>query len=322
MRTGSRANASVAIVVLVFAMTSRARAQTAEAEALFREGKRLLKQGEITRACEKFEASERLEPENGTELNLADCWERDGRTASAWAMFMKAAASAKRADRAAEARRRAAALESQLVHLTIEVPVDADLDELVITRNDDVVDRALWNQRVPVDPDEYTITASAPEHEEWSATIKVKTKDKVVVVPELERRRGARKSKNKTKTRGDSTHVPAAPNKYRAVSIGLALGGGGAIAISTGIALHSKSLADRSDAACPTTSCRDSYGVELNRRARLEGWVANIGWGLGGAALVGAVVTWYLDATSRDGTVSVAPTIGDDGAGLALGGRF
>lgn len=322
MRTGSSAYPVIAIVALVLAMTSVVRAQTAEAEALFREGKRLLKEGEVTRACEKFEASERLEPENGTELNLADCWERDGRTASAWAMFVKAAASATREDRAAEARRRADALEGKLVYLTIEVSADVDLDELVINRNDVVVDRGLWNERVPVDPGEYTITAVAPEHEEWSTTIKVKSKDRTVVVPELERSRGGGKAKRKAKRAGDhAASEPDRPNRYRTATIALGLSGAGAIVLASGIAYHSKRLADEADSVCPTTICDNAAAVDYNHRARTEGWIANIGWGLGGAALVGALVVWYV-GTSSDDSVTVSPSVSDDRVGVTLGARF
>ena len=303
MTIGSRA-----LAILLVAST--ARAQTPEAEALFREGKRLLKEGEIEKACDKLEASERLEPENGTELNLADCWERIGRTASAWTMFLKAAASAKRDDRAAEAKRRAAALEDKLVHLTIEVPDDAVLDDLEILRNDQVVDRALWNQPVPVDPAKYEIVARAPQHESWSATIKVKSKDKSITVPVLERAR---------KTKPKQALVEGAPNAHRSLVLGLAIGGGSAIVIATGFALHSKSLEDRSDERCPTTACADAEGVDLNRRARTEGWIANIGWGLGVAAGVAAVVVWQL---GKSNGAAVTPVVTDDGAGVVLGGRF
>jgi hypothetical protein len=311
MTTGSRA----IVIALVLASTSHAWAQTPEAEALFREGKRLLKDGEIAQACEKFEASERIEPENGTELNLADCWERLGRTASAWAMFVKAAASAKRDDRAAEARRRAAILEAKLVHLTIEVSED-DHEGLVITRNDQVVDRALWNQAVPVDPDEYTITARAEKREEWSTTIKVKTKDKVVVVPALEKAAGKRAVRKK------EPDVPDGPNKNRSLAIGLAVGGGAAIAIATGFAFHSKSLQDRSDERCPTTSCDDAGAVDLNRRARSEGWIANIGWGLGVVAGAAAIVAWSVGGTEPGDALSISPVVTEERAGLVLGGRF
>src|SRR5688500_19104042 len=102
-------------------------------------------------------------------------------------MFVQLAGSAKREDRALEARKRAKLLEAKLVRLTIEVPTEVELEDLVITRNDQVVDRAQWNQAVPVDPGEYTITAKAEKHEEWSTTMKVKTKDKTITVPTLDR---------------------------------------------------------------------------------------------------------------------------------------
>jgi hypothetical protein len=303
------------IVVLVLTMLApAARAQTAEAEVLFREGKRLLKAGEIAAACEKFEASERLEPENGTELNLADCWERIGRTASAWAMFVKAAGSAKREDRAAEARRRADLLKDQLVHLTIEVPAEAEVDDLEITRNDQAVDRALWNESVPVDPDEYTITAHAPRRETWSTTIKIKSKDKVVVVPKLERAAGRKRTPKAVE--GDP------PNRYRGATIAFAVSSAGAIAIATGFAFHSKSLQNRSDEICPGTACNDTGAVDLNRRARNEALFANIGWALGGAAAVAAIITWSIGAKQPDRSIAVTPAVTDDGAGVVFGGRF
>jgi hypothetical protein len=315
MTTGSSATGLLAIMMLVLAMTSRVRAQTPEAEVLFREGKRLLEEGELEQACEKLEASERLAPEGGTELNLADCWERIGRTASAWAMFLKAAGNAKKPARAAEARRRAALLKDQLVYLTIEVSAEADREDLEITRNDQVVDRALWNQAVPVDPDKYTITARAPKHEEWSTATRLKTKDKVVVVPKLDKA-----AANKRARRPNETPASTAPNKYRGLSIGLAIGGAAAIGIATAFAFHSRGLQEDSDAICPTTTCGDTGALDLNRRARLEGWVANIGWGLGAAAVAAAIVTWSVG--KPDQAVSVEPVITEDRAGVVVGGRF
>lgn len=308
MMIGSRANAAITLLVLMVAMT--AHAQSPEAEALFREGKRLLKAGDITAACEKFEASERIEPAPGTQLNLADCWEQDGRFASAWAMFKKAAASAAKPEARAEARRRATALEEQLVYLTIEVPAEAEVDDLVITRNDTIVDKGLWNQRVPMDPAEYTITAAAPERKDWSTTVKVKTKDKVVVIPELERRPRKKKSKGRS---GEDSSKP-----YGSLTFGLAIGGGVTVAIATGLAIHSKTLADDADELCRRAACTDTHGVDLNHRARLEGWVATVGMSLGAAAIIGAIVLWK----KSDKAVSVAPTVTDDGATVSLGGHF
>src|SRR5258705_9319578 len=98
-------------------------------------------------------------------------------------MFIKAATTAKHAGdakREAEGRRRAAELEPQLVYLTIAVPKASQVDGLVIKRNDAAIDPALWNQRVPVDPDEYTISGEAPGYRPWSTSVVVKAKSKKV----------------------------------------------------------------------------------------------------------------------------------------------
>lgn len=301
------------MVCALVASGALARAETDDAETLFRDGKRLLEDGQIEEACKKLEASERIEARDVTELNLADCWEQQGKTASAWEMFVKLAGSAKREDRAAEARKRAKKLEAKLVHLTIEVPAEAELDELVITRDEQIVDRAAWNQRLPVDPAEYTITARAPGREEWSRTITVKSRDRTVEVPRLAR---ARRTPDRE---------PAVPNRNRGLAIGLVAAGAGAIVVASGVALHSRSLQRQSDELCPSQiypTCGDLRGVELNRRARQEGWFANITWGLGGAAVVGGVVAWVVGRDHPDRRVSITPVVTSDRAGLALGGRF
>jgi len=307
MTNGTRA--LVLITALVMISSGSARAE--DAESLFREGKDLLEAGKLEEACEKLEASERMKAHNATELSLADCWERVGRTASAWEMFVKLAGSAKREDRALEARKRAKALEDKLVHLTIEIDDADEVEDLVITRNDQVIDRAQWNQEVPVDPGEYTITARADKHEEWSTTFKVKTKNKTIIVPKLERAAPTKRMQM----------IPT-PNPNRSLAIGLVVGGTGAIAIATGFAVHSKGLQDESNAICPAIRCGDVRGVDLNQRARSEGWIANIGWGLGGAAIVASIVAWTMGARSSDRALSVTPMVTDDRAGLAVGGSF
>ena len=87
--------ARLAITMVVAASSTTARAQSAEAEMLFREGKRLIKDGKIAEGCDKLEASDRIESSVGTLLNLADCREKNQQLATAWATFRKAAASAK-----------------------------------------------------------------------------------------------------------------------------------------------------------------------------------------------------------------------------------
>ena len=146
------------------------------AETLFREGKRLMKDGNLAEACDKLAASDRIEESVGTLLNLADCREKNGQLATAWASFLRAASIARTTGdgaREAEARRRASALEPRLAYLTISVPQGSLVDGLVIKRDGEPVDAALWNQGVPIDVGGYEISGQAPGHEPWSTRVQV-----------------------------------------------------------------------------------------------------------------------------------------------------
>jgi serine/threonine-protein kinase len=95
-------------------------AEKAAAEALFDQGVALLRAHDYRGAATKLEASQRIEPAIGTLLYLGECYERLGRTASAWAMFREAGSMARRAgdiDRAKLAGERAARLEPELAYL-------------------------------------------------------------------------------------------------------------------------------------------------------------------------------------------------------------
>jgi hypothetical protein len=328
--------ASSCIVAIAIAMARPASAQEAEAEMLFREGKRLMEQHRVAEACDKFEASERIDPQFGVQFNLAECRELNGQTATAWAMFAKAAATAKHSKRddaekrAADARRRATALEKRLVSLTIQVPADRGLEDLVIKRNDMPIDRALWDQPVPVDPADYVISAEAPGYTSWSETVVVKAKSKVIEVPKLERKHEVEHDPGTTTVPTDEPRPhrkprpkpPAPERQYRTATIALTAVGIGTVVIGTGFALYADHLESQSDAVCPTTACTDSHAVDLNRIARVDGWVANISWGLGAAALGGALAAYLLGNPDRADAVSIAPVVTGDRAGVALEGRF
>ena len=60
--------------------------------ALFREAGALVDAGQPERACPKYEESLRLYDSVNTRYFLADCYERTGKMASAWAHFLEVAA--------------------------------------------------------------------------------------------------------------------------------------------------------------------------------------------------------------------------------------
>ena len=133
----SRFASVVVLGVLLASPQARAQAEDqAAARSLFDEGRKLMKAGKYDDACPKLEAASKLYASAGILLNLGDCFEKIGRTASAWTEFGQSAAVADRADRrdqAAEAKRRQAALEPKLARLTIHVP--REVPGLVVSRD-------------------------------------------------------------------------------------------------------------------------------------------------------------------------------------------
>lgn len=340
---------AVAAATLLLAAFSAApvRAQSVDAELLFREGRKLMKQGKIAEACDKFEASNRIEESAGTLLNLADCREKNDQLATAWATFGEAASAAKRENepkREAEARRREKQLEPRLAHLTISIGDASHVEGLQIARNGKLVDPALWNQAIPVDVGPYEIVAQAPGRTRWSKRVTVAKDGDIasVEVPPLEAPAAhpppqqpvaqapttsakpvAALDQPDEEAQADEQPGPSRFTPLRDVSIGLAAVGVAGVVGGIVLGRDAQDLEKRSDALCPTTACNDAQGVKLNSDARDKATQANIAYIAGGAAIAGGVVLWFVGApkVARD-HVAVAPVVTGDRVGVSFAGRF
>jgi hypothetical protein len=258
-------------------------------------------------------------------MNLGACHEQLGHTATAWAMYLKAASTAKRTDdaRGKNAKKKASEIEDKLVYLTIDVPPEAELDDLVIKRNKVVIDRGLWNTKIPVDPDDYTISARAKGYKTWSDTVTIKTKNKVVEIAPLEKRAETEEEEPEQEPpHREPVVVVGHGRRYQTEAITLAVIGGGGLVLGTGFGIYGRSVQSQAETLCPNPKCGDAYAVQLNKSARVDALVANISWGIGGAALIAAGIVWYVGAPTASSTVSVVPVVGGDRAGLAVGGQF
>lgn len=290
-----------------------------QAEALFRDGKQLMKDGKLAEACAAFEGSERAEHNIAAVLSLADCREKNGQVASAWAGFLQAD-SQTRADPTKQllnttAKQRALALEPRLSYLTINVPDESRIAELVVTRDGVAVDAAEWNRAIPVDGGTHVIAGKAPGHEPWSTQVKVAPEQdhQGVEVP-------------KFKELPKLAHVgavvtPSTFTKRRKVALGIAGGGVLIAGVALGFGLDARGLRDDALAACPPESCTVEAAARAqskNDRARSRAVVANVGFAAAGAAVVAGAVLWFLSPPERAGQVSVVP----QGNGLAVMGRF
>src|SRR5260221_2133416 len=170
--------AALAIGCHALALPHQARAQDTEATAtaLFDDGRKLMAQHGYAEACPKLAQSERLAPSGGTLINLAECYEHTGLTASAWAAWKDAAARANGGGKASAERNalaRAAAIEPTLSKLTITVATDSDVTGLQVKRDGVPVGHSEFGAALPVDPGTHVVEAIAPKKKPWSAKVDV-----------------------------------------------------------------------------------------------------------------------------------------------------
>lgn len=344
MNRGVRRRLAISLLALAGALPSGARAQTADnkvaAEALFDEARKLVSDGKYGAACAKFEQSQRLDPGIGTLLYLADCYEKAGRFASAWATFREGASQARAAgqtDRASSGEERAAALEGRLSRLELRVaPENAAREGFVLRRAANPVAKDLWGVSVPVDGGEWLIEASAPGAKSWSKKVVVRAeRDSVSLdVPALEAEVVAAPppaaEPPPVAPVVAPTPAPASPVRDESPAgetqrtIGLVVGGVGIIGVGFGTYFGLRAISKNADAKelCDGEVCNDRRGVTLTDEARDAATLSNVTFGVGLAALVGGAVLYLTAPSARQNALHVAPRVGKNAGGLWLGGSF
>jgi hypothetical protein len=103
----------------------------------------------------------------------------------------------------------------------------------------------------------------------------------------------------------------------------VALGVGGACLVAGG-AIGGAVMGKASDLEerCPDKQCPESEWEELDKADSMA-MASNVLLGVGAAAVVAGVVLFFVEpGDEEEAAVSLTPTVGPQGAGLSLGGRF
>ena len=299
-----------------------AAAQKSEADKLFDEGAALMKENKFSEACAKFAESNRLDPEVGGLLWLADCYERNGQTASAYNAYKDAQKMAverkdkKQRDKVAQ--RHMDDIEPHLTKLSIIVPPDTRPEGLVVTRDGKPVAASAFGVAVAVDPGSYTITATAPHYEKWerkvdatgegqTASITVGPLTKIFVAP---------------------LPQPEADPAFAFHVGGIITGAVGLVAIGVGSAfglIAGAKLKDSNATHCDASDRCDAVGLQLRGEAKDAALASTILFVAGGVALAGGITLFFL-APKKKATNAVfahlAPAVGPGFYGATLGGSF
>jgi hypothetical protein len=308
-------------VALSQTAAAQATSDSVTAQALFDDARELMSRGQYAQACPKLEESQRLDPGSGTLLNLGACYEQQGRIASAWSMFLDAAAAAHstgNAGRANAARERAARLAPRLARILIRVTTDTPAG-LEVRRDDRIVGSVQWGTAIPADPGVHMLSAVAPGKTPWRSTITLQEGvTTTVVIPDLA-------AVNAPVTGGSATTRGAAPTalksenaagaasaeRFSTSGLGaqriaaIATGGVGLAGVVTGTIffLQSKSKHDQSQLHCTGAECNDETGMDLSHEALRAGNVATVAYTIGTVGLAAGAILWFT-------APRVAPQVG------------
>jgi hypothetical protein len=300
------------------------------AEALFEDGRKLVADGKYADACPKFADSERLDPSPSTVLNLASCWERLGKTATAWATYKQAqseAVAAKRPDYAVTAERHADALAALLARLTILVPQPTE--GLQLKKDGVVVGAAEWGAPLPIDAGSHAIEGNAPGYKKWSTTVDIPHDGAriTVTVPALEPVPPAPPAAAPASTPAEpiasqalapTASVLAEPLQGSSQrTAGIVVGASGLVVLGvSGVLAGIASIKNTNSNhdGCSGTVCSNDPAFSERNDAVSFGNASTVTFAIGAAGLVGGLALWLFSPKAPDQVPAarwvVAPTIG------------
>jgi hypothetical protein len=306
---------------------SEASAQTrdaAGAEWLFREGRVLMKQGDLAAACPKLAESLRFDPAVGTLMNLAECEERQGRTASAWQRWGAAADQLPANDRRrATALARARALEATLPRLTIETGTLPPAG-LQVIRDGVPLGIASLGVALPVDPGPHLIVVSAPGRAIRRYEVSVEGGKQQVLVVEP----GPAPSPVAVPAPVPAAAIvqpapPAERRSGRGIGYGLLAGGAGALAVGTYFGVQALAARGEAGRDCKvqdsTHRCWSSAAGPLEQDRR-DSLIADVAFAAGTLATASGLYLVWRRWPSRSVTASVAA--GPRTGGMEIAGSF
>jgi hypothetical protein len=303
---GVRWFAALIGVVVVLGATGTARADTDEQRAvtLFEKGRKLARDGRCAEAIGPLLESIHYVEGVGPLLNLGNCSETLGRTASAYRYFVRAeeVAGAKGDGRREEAAQRARVLEKEVPTLVVHVPAEIRASAEVHL-DGDPLPRDRWETPVPVDPGSHALELLAPPRPAQTRTVKVAKGEHANVVltaPSVPSEPGQGASRDEERRPTDAAERRPGPQR----TLGLVAGGAGAVGLAVGAIFGVMSISAHASVVgrCPTyPTCPASDRADLddlNGRAHSTGTISTVAV-IAGLALLAGGALLYLTADAK-----------------------
>jgi hypothetical protein len=293
-----------------------------EADRRFSSGVALMKAENCPEAVPEFLASHKLDPSAAALVNLATCYARMRRTATAWKTY-RAAATLAASEENDALRERAthamAVLDPTLTKLQI---VRATAAPLSIRINGEELAN-YDGLAIPLDPGENVIEAAAPGREPWRKSV---TADEigatiVIEVPDL------RPLPPPPVAPAHPAPLLPAPETHSGSGVdlrapALVVGGAGVASIIVGavFGISAKSTYDDSQLYCHANACTQP-GVDLRERADDKAAAATVMLSVGLVAVAASVVLWFTSPPPRPSparSATAAPSMLIDARGFRM----
>lgn len=285
--------------------------KTERADQLFKEGRSAMKRRDYQLACERFAASQELDPGVGTLINLSECEENLGRLALSYRHIQEALRGLPPGDnRAPLAKSRLATLETRVGRLVLRLRGDAaEPSTKLLLDGIEISDRS---SGIVVDPGAHTLLARASDGREEKRSIEVgagRTAD-------IEFSFATRSDKsNEPPPKKDAVVEPQKNNPGKEspgssqLTLGLVVGGAGLVGVGLGVyfGLGFRDTVATSKTVCPSSvNCTEG---EISRHSTLKAQSSTertrsvLAFAAGGVAVAAGLVL-VLTSPSTDTSTS------------------
>jgi len=109
----------------------------------------------------------------------------------------------------------------------------------------------------------------------------------------------------------------------RKLAIGVGAAGAAVLGLGVVLGIRAESFEDDADAICPMSACdRADEATKLIDRGKTNALYANVAFGVGGAAMIGAAVLWITGAPREHKGTVIAPQVSRAFTGVTASVRF
>jgi hypothetical protein len=275
-----------------------------DAETLFRRGVDAMEAGRYAEACSALADSYRLDPRSGALFTLAECRAKEGKVATAVALYdeyiaafagLSPAEQARHREREKIASEKKKMLGPRVPRLVLRLPPGVDA---TVTRDDVTLRPAALGLPLPVDPGEHQLTTRVEGRQVHSQTVTIAVDEEKVVELEVAPRREEVRETPKEPAL-PAAAPPSSRTSYRPVSFTML--GLGAAGLVVGAATGGAALAKRGivNSNCVNRVC-SATGVDAANSGKTLGGVSTGSFVVGAAGVVVAAILLLTDRPASE----------------------